>query len=319
MKTVNLNLGDRVTLFSSLAIETASLCNRKCFFCPVAYNTRPDVYMPLDLIDKMLEELKTLNYRGRLEWYIYNEPTRDKRLPELILRARRALPYICQMINTNGDYFKSAEDIQKLFDAGLNQMQINIYSARDGNPDLVKIESGVKLASFREAKIGLWVNSLGISQTESLYQNIGHNKRAIKVVGKYGISGETKDSDLEGPNHFSNRSGNVTPFRSALTKPLDKMCTRPFRFLNVNYDGEALLCCNDYHGVLPIGNVKDETLEDLWNSEVLNKYRIKLQNKKRNAVLCDVCDFKGGPYQHMIDHVTTGSQASDDKIIEEYL
>ena len=322
MKTVDLSKGERVRLFNGVAIEIASKCNRACYFCPNGYNEREDTFMSEQTISRMLEELSRLKYKGRIEWYIYNEPTRDPRLKSFIRQARTQVPSACQMINTNGDYFKSPFDIAALFDAGLNQMQINIYSARDSEEDTKKFERGVAQSQKREKLLQSWVDKiagpLGF-RDESLYLNIGPRKRACKVVAKYGVRPTIKDSEVEGPNYFSNRSGNIPGFRTGLAESLHKMCVRPFRLLNINYNGEALLCCNDYNGIVKIGNVSDHTLEELWNAPILNQYRIKLLGKDRNALLCAECDFDGGFYQHEVSRVTTGSKAKDEKIVREPL
>src|SRR5436190_796764 len=115
----------QIKLFTTIAIEIASKCNRTCHFCPNAYFKREDVFMPMETLEKILNNLAALKYKGRVEFYIYNEPTRDKRLPEIIKMFRSKLSRSSFMVNTNGDYFKSANDIKLLFDCGLNQMQIN--------------------------------------------------------------------------------------------------------------------------------------------------------------------------------------------------
>lgn len=318
-RTVDLSKHQQVRLFNGIAIEIASKCNRTCYFCPNAYNTREDVYVSEETITRLLEELAGLKYSGRIEWYIYNEPTRDRRLAKFIRQAREVVPRACQMINTNGDYFKSSTDIMALFRAGLNQMQINIYSARDSSDNDAKFNRGVSQAKAREELMQRYVDEIAVEMQfvpgGSLYLNIGPRKRACGVVAKYGIRPTTKDSDLSGPNYFANRSGLIPDFRPGLQQQLHKMCVRPFRFLNINYDGEALLCCNDYNNELKIGNVADHTLVELWNSEILNKYRIKLLHKDRNALLCAPCDYDGGFYQFEVSHVTTGSVKKDEEIV----
>lgn len=314
-KLVDVSKGEVIALFGNIGIEISSMCNRHCFFCPNGYFSRVDEQMHVVVIQKMLDELASLRYKGRIEWYIYNEPTRDERLRDIIERARMVVPHATQMINTNGDYFKSVKDIQDLFDAGLNQMQINIYSAQDGSDDDKQFENGIRLAKKRHEVLQGWVNELELDQKISLYQNIGPKKKACQVIAKFGIRKTTKDSELEGPNHFSNRSGSIPDFRDSVTEPLAKMCTRPFRFLNINWKGDAILCCNDYYGQTNFGNVKVKKLTEIWNNVNFHIYRLKLQNKKRDCFLCHNCDFNGGYYPHMVDTVTFGEE-DDSTIIE---
>src|SRR5579872_699651 len=241
LNLVDVSKSEQIALFNNIGIETGASCNRHCYFCPNDYFQRHDKYMSWEMIKKIIQNLKDLNYKGRVEWYIYNEPTRDDRLQEIISYCREQLPKACQMINTNGDYFKAPSDILKLFLAGLNQMQINIYSANDSAKDDDKFEKGVRQAKERQAVLQNWVDLLEkeqhISQKLSLYQNIGSKKKVCQVIAKYGIRKATKDAELEGPNHFSNRSGNIPDFRTAVVEPISKHCTRPFRFLNINWLG----------------------------------------------------------------------------------
>src|ERR1044072_4111254 len=316
-KIVNIDNGEQVALFNTIAIEIASKCNRTCHFCPNSYHKREDVFMEQDTVFHFIQQLKELKYKGRIEWYIYNEPTRDSRLSFFIEYTRVNLPSCCQMINTNGDFFKSAADIDALFAAGLNQMQINIDSSSDDSDDNFVFDNGVRLAKKREAVLQGYLDALPyIDQSQSLYLNIGPRKKAAKVVPKYGITKQIKDSDVDGPNHFSNRSGNVPGFRPAAR--LDKHCVRPFRFLNINYNGDAILCCNDFYGETNFGNVKTNTLLEIWNHPALNLYRLKLQNKKRDCFLCHNCDYKGGYYPHMCDTVTMGQAVDEFHLIKDY-
>lgn len=302
METTNVTKNN-IKLFTSIAIEIAAKCNRHCYFCPNDYFKRPDEYMSSDMFYGILRDLKELNYHGRVEFYIYNEPTRDKRLAEFIAATRHELPRACLMINTNGDYFKTKEDIKYLFDCGLNQMQINIYSNADRYQEGAQFDKGVEEAVKREAKFKQWISILGLNNGQSLYQNIGPRKRTAKVESKYAI---TTDVGSVGFQQLGNRSGLVPGFQDAV-EPLEKYCTKPFRFLNIDWRGNGILCCNDFNSETRFGNVKDMSLEAIWNSERFHKYRLKLQNGiRKGCFLCDKCNFNGGPYPHMINRVTFG-------------
>lgn len=274
--------------------------------------------MPLETLQKILDNLARLKYKGRVEFYIYNEPTRDKRLPDIIKMFRARLPHSSFMINTNGDYFKTADDIKLLFDNGLNQMQINIYSDKDDSEEINQYYKGVEFAQARMDKLQGFVNEIfpperqvvnPTGKLNLLYHNIGAKNQTCVVVKKFGIRPGTL------VNGWTNRSGLVPDFKTAVKEPLKKGCTKVFRFLNIDYAGNAVLCCNDYNSETKgIGNISDKTLEQLWNDKIFNIYRIRLQNRNRNQFLCNNCDFNGGVYTHLIDKATTGSPELDNKI-----
>lgn len=290
-------------LFNSIYLEIASLCNRSCQFCPVAYNTRPDVKLSEEIWNKAVEELAALHYRGRAMLYIYNEPMRDFTLiQERIEHLRKSVPKCCIMIATNGDYLhrKTARDsasvIENLFSIGLNQLLINCYS-----PGLYE----------RRVK---WLEHLPsqISRRGNVYGQLGSRAAEIRILDK---------SRLEkfgtGVFRLTNRAGSIPSFRAPLQTPVERMCVRPFRVLNINYMGEALLCCQDYHGQLRIGNLADNTLEQLWNHPVLNRYRKNLLGKDRNLPLCSTCDCHAGAYSYNVPR-PTGRCASRQEILRRF-
>jgi radical SAM protein with 4Fe4S-binding SPASM domain len=272
----------------------------------------------MEKLEKILDNLAKLKYKGRVEFYIYNEPTRDKRLPDILKMFRVKLPRSSFMVNTNGDYFKSAQDIKLLFDSGLNQMQINIYSDKDNSADQQQFEKGVAFATSRMAKLQAWVDELFPKSNQEvnptgklnlLYHNIGSRNQTCVVVKKFGIRPGT---DVAG---WTNRSGLVPDFKTTVKEPLKKGCTKVFRMLNLDYMGNAVLCCNDFNSeTKAIGNISDKTLEQMWNDKIFNIYRLKLQNKYRAMPLCSNCDFNGGVYTHLIDKATFGSDL-DSKIL----
>lgn len=290
---------NKIRLFSSIGIETSAVCNRRCVFCPNHDFTRPDDQMSMEMFNKVLQDLVDLKYKRRVELYIYNEPMRDPRLLEFIALVRDALPRACIMINTNGDYLHGPEGIESLFNAGLNQLQINVYSAYDGTEHA---ERGVQLARRRHEILQGWLDQFDwIDQESSLYQYAPSSHTRAQVVAKYGV--EQGVYTIDGIHHISNRSGNIS-FKPPLEEPLAKMCTKPFRFLNINWKGDGILCCNDYHGETAFGNVMERSVEDIWNDVELHRIRYRLQNHDRDVSICKTCDFDGGPYQWNVDHVT---------------
>lgn len=304
-RLVHVQNAEHLKLFNTIAIETAAQCNRACVFCPNHHTDRPDDYMPMEMIERIVDELRALRFAGRVTNYIYNEPMRDSRCLEIIRLIRRNLPRACIMVSTNGDYLKSADNIEALYEAGVTQLLINVYSASDGDPNPGRVAHGAALAAARYQMLLGWVTTLGLDQESSPYLYARPVARIARVEPKFGVRKEDKNL---AKYELQNRSGNIDWFQPGLQEPLARMCVRPFRMLNINWRGEAILCCNDYHGVTNMGNVADHSLVDLWNCDSMNQYRLYLQNKQRNFTLCDKCDYRGGSYTHMVDTVTFGAE-----------
>lgn len=312
MRSVNVSK-EPVRLFNMIAIETSSLCNRHCVFCPNHETARPDELMPMEMIERIISELEELNYAGCITWYLYNEPLRDRRLLDIIRLVDRHLPRACQSINTNGDYLKRSEQLHALFEAGLRQVVINVYSAQDGVGSPAKQAQGVAQAKARADRFEGWIRESGLEPKGSVYTHVPRGSRFAKVERKYGLQEGAKRI---GSFEMQNRSGNIGWFQKPLAEPLQKMCVRPFRFMNVNWKGDVILCCNDYHADIKFGNVMKASLADIWNSEQFNAYRVALLGKDRDIGLCRGCDYSGGSYPHMVEQVSFGSKAADKRAVE---
>ena len=157
LKTVHPYRGDLFPVFGALGLEIAAKCNRHCVFCPNHDFKRPDSYMPMELIQKTTLELQAMNYHGRWSPYIYNEPLRDERLLAIIAFVHSHVPRASIMINTNADYL-TEKYLDALFKAGVNQLALNVYSARDGHKDPANVESGIRIAKARAAVLQKWLD-----------------------------------------------------------------------------------------------------------------------------------------------------------------
>lgn len=50
-------------------------------------------------------------------------------------------------------------------------------------------------------------------------------------------------------------------------------CPFPWQYLVVQWDGTVVPCCRDYNGVNPMGNVRESSLKEIWNSERYADFR----------------------------------------------
>ena len=75
------------------------------------------------------------------------------------------------------------------------------------------------------------------------------------------------------------------------TDAVNVLCSQPFRQMVVRPTGEVSLCCNDALGMCTLGDVRTQTLAEIWNSEKYQALRNEmLTNGRRNLPLCKDCD-----------------------------
>jgi len=117
-------------IFSLISIETSSGCNQNCPFCPVnnSVDPRPRNLLPMEFIEKIANELSTINYSFAILPFGNNEPLLDERIFEIISIFREKCPKSYIKLLTNG-LLLSVEKALKLFECGLNTLTINNYSS----------------------------------------------------------------------------------------------------------------------------------------------------------------------------------------------
>ena len=93
-----------------------------------------------------------------------------------------------------------------------------------------------------------------------------------------------------GMSKAGNRAGLVKTGKS-IKLPLKEYCSRPFYQLCINYQGKAVLCHNDYSGLVKIADVRKESVSEIWRSRIFKYHRTKLFYHNRNGLkLCEKCD-----------------------------
>jgi hypothetical protein len=276
-----LNTATAVALFTRIQIQTVSWCNRSCAFCPSGKFPVEKVFMSVPVYQRIIDQLRDVHFAGRISPYLMNEPLLDKRLPELIAYTREHCPDSWIAINTNGDALSEAL-INRLFDAGLNSLDVNAYDST------AQHETHKALAARVAA------------QRHDLLCRIGYSDKTFEGIG---LSRDTKIihcrdmafweerflTKIATPD-LQNRSGNI-PGSRQVTEPLALGCPRPFQQMYVNHRGEAVLCCNDWRFEVIMGDTATASLDTIWRNTRYQQYRAHLQRQSRTLPLCDTCDY----------------------------
>lgn len=125
---------DRDPLFQKIEIEVNLGCNRRCTYCFLHSKRREDTVrsrskiMERALYERLVAQLRDLDFAGVVCFHFYGEPLLNKRLPEFVRIAARELPKARSIVYTNGDFLDSRW-YQRLVEAGID----TIYVTRHDN------------------------------------------------------------------------------------------------------------------------------------------------------------------------------------------
>ncbi|MBI5018961.1 radical SAM/SPASM domain-containing protein [Candidatus Gottesmanbacteria bacterium] len=155
----------RFPVFTGIEIETTSICNRRCSFCPNIYRGRGKGFLPDKVFTKIVGDLADMGYDGRVSLHMYGEPLLDKRLPKLLTLLKKRCPHTFVKINTNGDFLKT-DILTSLIRAGVDLVYVSQY---DG-----KVNTNVaEVLAWVEKHHPTWRRRIAVRVNNAFFDNRG--------------------------------------------------------------------------------------------------------------------------------------------------
>ena len=74
------------------------------------------------------------------------------------------------------------------------------------------------------------------------------------------------------------------------TPGLKSPCIYPFNFIFIRSNGDVSQCCNDALGKSTMGNIREQSLFEIWHGKEFNRVRNELLVSRQNNELCRNCD-----------------------------
>jgi 8-amino-3,8-dideoxy-alpha-D-manno-octulosonate transaminase len=108
-------------------IETTTICNRKCNYCPNYTVGRPSERMDEKTFYRIIDSLKKYGFKGRVSPHFYGEPLTDNRLASFIHYVHTNLPSAFIKLYTNGELL-TVERYLELKRAGVNMFRISQHT-----------------------------------------------------------------------------------------------------------------------------------------------------------------------------------------------
>ena len=289
----------------SVMIDPSNLCNYKCNFCPTSDNellkkfSRPKGMMDLGLFKKIIDDIniyakKTLTKPKSLLLYKDGEPLLNKNIDKMIsyVKKNNAIDFVC--VTTNASLLNK-EMTNKVLESNLDTLRVSIQSLTQSGFkeitktkfDQIKIKDNISYFYSQKKKLN--------KKTEVLIQYVdceNLDKCTIdNFVRDYSlISDRVVIIPIMGWTRFEENDWRLGNKRKEKKEPV--VCSDPFSRLSVNFDGSVSICCVDWsHGTV-VGNLNNESFEQIWNGEKLRQYRIlHLKGQRSKIGPCANCDY----------------------------
>ena len=269
---------------NEVRIETSTACNAGCVFCPHPTEdfVRKREVMSLDdykfYLDKVLNEIgdqiQETTFSGFGEIFI------DKGIVEKIAYAGKTDLLIHLL--TNGSML-TPERIDKIYEIGVKDIRVSLHTT---NPDSYGRVMRYKSSGF---------------DFDSVMKNVNYaieNKpEESDIIITADIVEENKEDVEQMIEYFKDRCSLEVwyphnwvygkTYRDKTKENTLKSCGRPFNGpIQIQIDGDIIMCCFDFNNELVLGNFKRQTLQEIFNGKVFQE----LYNHHDNGT-CTKSDF----------------------------
>jgi len=274
-------------MFKKIYIEITNICNLKCTFCPET-NRRKQL-MSIENFEEVIRKIH--EHTNLVCLHVKGEPLLHNKLKEILEILEKY--NLKANITTNGTLIKEKLKIIKNSKI-VRQMNFSIHSITQNSllntqylQDIFESAEQLKntMISYR-----LW-------NLQSIKEN-GVNNNIIKTIEEYYNIPNLKQQLIENDfikikeNMFINQDIEFT-WPDINKKPIieNGRCLALKEQVAILVDGTVVPCCLDNNGDIPLGNIIEESLEEILNKEKTNLIRKNFENSIITCEICKTCGF----------------------------
>lgn len=241
-----------------LDIETSSVCNLSCNFCP---RPKENGTMPIEDIKRLIKEFADMGGET-IKPFWRGEPTLDERMPEILKWAKEC--GLKTMINSNATFYK--KNVWEILE-NTDWISLSIDDEHNniGNTELLC--SIVCHRKFRNKN--LYVEVQGSS-----YNSVVNYLCDLMGV-HYHVDLPTKRSDKD--------------LTSEIITGERKYCGQNDWRMVISYNGDCLPCCVMWDKSYILGNIYNNSLNEIFYGERANTLRKELKQGIFNNKECANC------------------------------
>jgi radical SAM protein with 4Fe4S-binding SPASM domain len=275
-----------------IEVEAYDGCNFDCIMCPLGKSIyKGGGGITIELFDKIVSEIS--NYKEWINLVCLSrngEPLLNKNIATMVKKLKDAgIKRVNFSTNASALNEKKSYDLLK---AGLDEIRFSI----DGytKETFEKVRKGSKF----EKVIKNCINFINLrdklnanTQIQIRFVEQKKNEHEIKEWKNFWLS-KLKKTDIVASKKLHSWGNKLENFEGNIDSSLKSPCISPFSTLEVLYDGTVPLCGCDYKPTVNLGNVKNNTLKEIWNNEKFTKIRQKHASGNRNDIpICVGCEI----------------------------
>lgn len=277
-----------------IQVQTQYGCNARCVFCPMGREENQIIGRMDDATFERIVDQAITNNVKVLSPYLQNDPLVDRKIHErvAVIRERRGMkPWPKTKLITNGALL-TEEKAYNLIKAGLEYVVFSVHGSDKTTYDAImqgpkfettisNIERFVQIKEDLGAKnphIEVW--AVRTKEVEAQLQETREFWQSRKIKFKTRQLDNRANPDIVD-------SSDMAP--ADLEWKYAYYCTIPFWRAWILWNGDMVLCCVDWERTTVFGNIHEQSIKEIWNSENYKRYRWRMTNRDLSGTLCENC------------------------------
>lgn len=292
----------------ALMVEMSSACNFKCKFCPVSdleenkkHNFKHK-FMEADLYKKIIDQFNDFPETEQpFKVYIngIGETSYHPQFVELVRYTTEKLKIADAFIIRTNASLLTPDVVDEIIDAGMTEINISIEAVNEKGYEEVTGRKGM----FQKV----------LDNMTYLYAHRGKCRIYAKIIPLGTPETDEKDffriftpiTDIRETEYIMNWGGVQKDLTLGAKKPeitvngdpIIPNITCPYIFYTImlNVDGDVHLCCFDPYTYVNVGNINNNTLQEIWTGDRIKEFwRLHLEGKRYGLKACGPCTYLYG-------------------------
>ena len=272
--------------FKKIYVEITNKCNLNCSFCSI--DNREKRELTLQEFDTILEKIR--HYTNTIYLHVKGEPllhTKFDKILDIIEKHN-----IKVKITTNGTLLEKRLDTLQNH-KNIKQINISLHSENNIPNYFDKVFNSSDILSKNIPIVyRIWLldnfklDKLSTIIVDKIINHYNLDKNFInKVINEKNIKIKDniyldKDNEFTWPSNIENNDNNLGT------------CLGTRSHIAILSNGDIVPCCLDSKGLLKLGNIFENDLEDILNSNLFKQINTGFQNNKLICNLCKNCNFR---------------------------
>lgn len=271
-------------MYSRVYVEITTMCNRNCTFCPGT--KRAPKQLSMDEFKIIIEKLKGVTKYIYL--HVMGEPLTHPKLPEFIRYATEQGFKVS--VTTNGTLLRKRKN--ELLESGIYKVNISIHSFEEGsNEEYQNYISDCMQFADSASKSGI----LTVLRLWNNGYDEGRNINTLQLLQDYFKDEEwkqgSKGSRIRNKLHLEYGERFEWPDMEKDDRGNEVYCYGLKDHFAILCNGSVVPCCLDREGEITLGNIFEQSPEEILSSKRAEAMRKGFQCRKASEELCRKCGY----------------------------